>query len=141
MAQEQPQGVGPFLEVQKEVRRLFQELVHEPWGGQSSGGQGLTRAEIWQPRCDMVETDEVILVDVELPGVGHGDVHLEVEGDILHIAGERRAIAERQGRNYHYLEQQYGRFERQLRLPRTVDRAAIRAEFESGVLRITLPKQ
>jgi HSP20 family protein len=136
MAEEQPQGVRPFLEVQQEVRRLFQELVHQPWGGQN-----LNRAATWQPRCDMVETDEAIVVDVELPGVKREDVRLEVEGDVLHIAGERRETAARQGRNYHYLEQQYGRFDRQLHLPQTVDRNTIRAEFDSGILSITLPKQ
>lgn len=136
MAEEQPQGARPFLEVQQEVRRLFQELVHQPWGRQEG-----SRPASWQPCCDMVETDEAIVVDVELPGVKREDVRLEVEGDVLHITGERRAMATRQGRNYHYLEQHYGRFERQLRLPRTVDRSAIRAEFDSGILSITLPKQ
>ena len=136
MAEDQLQGVRPFLEVQQEVRRLFQELVHQPWGG-----QGGIPATSWQPRCDLVETTETILVDVELPGVARDDVHLEVEGNILQIAGERRTIAQRQGHNCHYVEQQYGRFERQLRLPRTVDRTAIRAEFENGVLSITLPKK
>ena len=142
MAEEQQPGVRPFLEVQQEVRRLFQELVRQPWGGQGSrGGQGPTNSTSWQPRCDMVETDAAILIDVELPGVKREDVRLEVGDNVLHIAGERRAQAQRQGRNYHYLEQHYGRFERQLRLPRTVDREAIRAEFDSGILSITLPKQ
>lgn len=137
MAEEQTQSVRPFLEVQQEVRRLFQELVHQPWGG----SQDQHRAIGWQPRCDMVETDEAIVVEVELPGVKPEDVRLEVDNDALHITGERRATATRQGRNYHYLEQQYGRFERQLRLPQTVDRTAIQAEFDSGILSITLPKQ
>ena len=68
-------------------------------------------------------------------------MRLEVEGDVLHITGQRRAMAARQGRNYHYLEQHYGGFERQLRLSRTVDRNTIQAEFNSGILSITRPKQ
>ncbi|MDH3601686.1 MAG: Hsp20/alpha crystallin family protein [Candidatus Tectomicrobia bacterium] len=136
MAEEQQPGVRPFLEVQQEVRRLFQELVHQPWGG-----QGLSNSTSWQPRCDMVETDEAVLIDVELPGVKREDVRLEVGDDVLNIAGERRALEQRQGRNYHYLEQQYGSFERQLRLPQTVDREAIRADFDNGILSITLPKK
>jgi HSP20 family protein len=89
----------------------------------------------------MVETDEAIIVDIELPGVQHEDVRLEVKGDVLYITGERRAKQERQGHNYYYSEQHYGSFERQLRLPRTVDREAIRAEFAHGVLTVTLPKK
>ena len=136
MAEEQPQELRPFLEVQQEVRRLFQELVHQPWGG-----QGLSNPSSWQPRCDMVETDEAIQVDVELPGVQREDVRWEVEADVLYISGERRATAQHQGRNYHYLEHQYGRFERQLRLPQTIDHDAIRADYANGILSITLPKK
>ncbi|MGQ4808620.1 Spore protein SP21 [Candidatus Entotheonellaceae bacterium PAL068K] len=136
MAEEQSQGLRPFLEMHQEVRRLFQELVHQPWGG-----AGLGAARGWRPRCDMGETDEAILIEVELPGVKPEDVHLHVEGHGLRIAGERYTAVARQGHNYHYLEQNYGRFERQLRLPQTVDREAIQAEFANGVLSITLPKK
>jgi HSP20 family protein len=88
----------------------------------------------------MVETDEAIIVEVELPGVTCEEVRLEVEGEVLRMTGERRAATAQHGRNYHYLEQHYGRFERQLRLPRRVDREALHAECVNGILRITLPK-
>ncbi len=135
MGEEQPASLRPFMEVQQEVRRLFQELVHQPWGGQELGQSGG-----WQPRCNMEETDDTIIVEVELPGVTRDNAHLSVEGDVLHISGERHASSQRQGRNYHYLEQQYGRFERQLRLPRSINREDISAEFSNGILTITLPK-
>ena len=124
-----------FFPVRQEVRRLFQELIHQPWGGQGSPETGN-----WQPRVDMCETPEEIIVEVELPGVQREDVRIEIEGDILHITGERRTTAERQERNYYRLERHYGRFARQLRLLSTVDRERIRAEFDAGILIITLPK-
>ena len=68
-------------------------------------------------------------------------VRIEVEGDTLRITGERRAASEHHERNYYRLERRYGRFERQLRLPGTVAREAIRAEFDAGILIITLPKR
>ena len=125
----------PFFPVQEEVRRLFQELIHQPWGG-----QGSPETHHWQPHVDMCETPEEIIVEVELPGVRREDVRIEVEGDFLHITGERRTTAERQERNYYRLERRYGRFARQLRLPGTVAREKIRAEFDAGILIITLPK-
>jgi HSP20 family protein len=88
----------------------------------------------------MCETPREIIVEVELPGVQREDVRIEIEGDILHITGERRTTAERQERNYYRLERHYGHFARQLRLPGTVDRGGIRAEFDAGILIITLPK-
>jgi len=89
----------------------------------------------------MCETPEAIIVEVELPGVRHEDVRIEVEGDTLRITGERRTTSERQERNYYRLERSYGHFERQLQLPGSVAREAIRAEFDAGILIITLPKR
>ena len=126
----------PFFPVQDEVRRLFQELIHQPWGG-----QGVPETSPWQPHVDMCETPEEIIVEVELPGVQHEDVRIEVEGDVLRITGERRTTSERQERNYYRLERRYGHFTRQLRLPGAVVREEIRAEFEAGILIITLPKR
>ncbi len=126
----------PFFPIQEEVRRLFQELIHQPWGG-----RGTSEPSSWQPRVDMCETPEAIIVEVELPGMQREDVHIEMEGDTLRITGERRATSEHQERNYYRMERRYGRFERQLRLPDTVARQAIRAEFDAGILIITLPKR
>ena len=134
MAEELPSR--PFFPVQEEVRRLFQELIHQPWGG-----QGSPETRDWQPHVDMCETSEEIIVEVELPGVQREDVRIELEGDFLHITGERRTTAEHQKRNYYRLERRYGRFARQLRLPSTVARERIRAEFDAGILIITLPKR
>jgi HSP20 family protein len=134
MGEETP--LRPFFPVQEEVRRLFQEIIHQSWGGRETPARNA-----WQPRVDMCETAEAIIVEVELPGVRREDVRIEVEGDILHITGERHTAAERQERNYYRAERSYGRFERQLRLPGTVAREAIRAEFDAGILIITLPKR
>ena len=133
MGEETP--LRPFSPVQEEVRRLFQELIYQPWGSRGSSG-----SSSWEPCVDMCETPEAIIVEVELPGVRREDVHIEIEADLLRITGERRTTSERQGRNYYRLERTYGRFQRQLRLPSTVDRHGIRAEFDSGILVITLPK-
>jgi HSP20 family protein len=136
MAEYRPQPARPFFEVQQEIERLFQELIRQPWGVSSR-----SEASHWQPHCDMVETDQAIIVEVELPGMTRKDVHVEVEGDVLRITGERRTATERRGRYYHQTERRYGRFERQLRLPRSIDRDAIQARFHSGILTLTLPKR
>ena len=134
MAEETP--LRPFFPVREEVRRLFQEIIHQPWGG-----RGSSAPSGWQPRVDMCETPEAFIVEVELPGVQREDVRIEVHDDTLYITGERRTTSERQERNYYRMERSYGRFERQLRLPGTVVREAIRADFDAGILIITLPKR
>ena len=136
MAENRPQSVRPFFEVEQEVRRLFQELIHQPWGS-----RGMPAASGWQPCCDVAETDEAIIVEVELPGVERQDVGVEVEGDVLRITGERRETVEHRERQYSRMERSYGRFERQLQLPSSVDRDRIHASFHAGILTITLPKK
>jgi len=134
MAEEMP--LRPFLPVREEVRRMFQELIHQPWGGSAP-----SEPNGWQPRVDMCETSEAFIVEVELPGVQREDVRIEMQDDTLYITGERRTASEHQERNYYRMERRYGRFERQLRLPGGVDRGTIRAEFDAGILIITLPKR
>ena len=134
MAEETPPR--PFFLVREEVNRLFQEIIHQPWGGhRPSVPSG------WQPRVDMCETSEAFIVEVELPGVQREDVGIAVHDDTLYITGERHTNSARQDRNYYRVERSYGRFERQLRLPGTVVQEAIRAEFDSGILTVTLPKR
>jgi HSP20 family protein len=59
----------------------------------------------------------------------------------LRITGERRAAVERRGRHYYRTERSYGRFERHIRLPSSVDREGIRAQFRGGILTVRLPKK
>lgn len=70
----------PFVSVPEEVCRLFQELIHQPWGCRS-----LPEHSLRQPHVDMCETAEAMIVEVELPGVRREDIHIEIEGDVLHI--------------------------------------------------------
>lgn len=135
MAEQKPPAVTPFPAVHQEVRRLFRELIHQSWGG-----EGPLVAGGWQPSCDIAETDDAIVVEIELPGMRREDVQILVEGNTLRITGERRATRQYRHQNYHHVERHYGRFTRQLLLPRSVDRAAIHAEFNDGVLTVTLPK-
>jgi HSP20 family protein len=135
MAEQKPPALTPFPEMHQEVRRRFRELIHQAWGGQNAPA-----ASGWQPCCDVAETDDAIIVEIELPGARREDVQISVEDDTLRITGERRATQQHRSRGYYQVERQYGQFTRQLRLPHTVDQTAIQAEFADGVLTITLPK-
>lgn len=127
---------GRFVEPDKEVRRLFQELIHQIWG---SGA--LPASSAWQPCIDVWETDDALIVEIELPGMKRKDVAVEVEGDQLRITGERHATVTHSRRHYYQSERSSGQFRRQLRLPHSVDREAIQARFRSGILTLKLPKK
>lgn len=123
---------NPVQQLAQEIDRLFDELIHRPWG--SGRGQ-----EEW-PQLDLYETATAFILEVDLPGIKKLDVTVEVEGDDLVLQGSRAdEHVHRKGNVYHH-ERRSGQFVRRLRLPASVDRTQIRAEFRNGVLRVTLPK-
>jgi HSP20 family protein len=90
---------------------------------------------------DVKETDKEILVETELPGLGEKDISLTVQNGVLTIQGEKKLDYDEEKENYHVMERRYGRFQRSLWLPDTVDDTKIDARFDNGVLKVTLPKR
>jgi len=96
----------------------------------------------WAPVVDVKETADEIMVRAELPGLEPKDVNVSVQDGVLTISGEKQNEREegKADTNYHLLERRYGRFERSFTLPRTVSAGGVKAEFQNGVLNVTLPK-
>lgn len=94
----------------------------------------------WSPAVDIQETDEALTLTAELPGLKKEDVSITLENGILTLSGERQFEHEDKRDDYHRIERAYGRFTRSFTLPSNVDGANVKARFEDGLLRITLPK-
>jgi len=92
------------------------------------------------PRMDICEADNRFVLSLDLPGVKSDDVQIEVEDNNLVIHGTRQQVQESQGERFHRVERVFGAFRRSLRLPRGVDRDQISADYQDGVLTVTLPK-
>ncbi len=92
------------------------------------------------PAVDMYQTDSEVVVKAALPGVKAEDVQISVTGELLTIKGETKQKEERAEKTYHIRERRWGAFERCLGLPTDVVADKAKAEFENGVLTITLPK-
>ena len=86
-------------------------------------------------RVNISEDDKNYCVDAELPGVKKEDVSVEYINDILTIKAERKE----EKKNYHRIESTYGVFQRSIQIP-NIDYNDIKAKFEDGILKITLPK-
>jgi len=103
---------------------------------------GFVASPKWKPRTDVYETDDELIVHMDIAGMKADDFSVELDDGILKISGERTASAREQGkRHYHSMEVQIGPFERRFRLPVVVDPASIRATYEHGFLEIRLAKQ
>ena len=93
------------------------------------------------PTLDMYQTDNEVVVKAAIPGVKTDDVQINVTGEVLTIKGETKEKEEvKEEKAYHLREQRWGSFERTIALPTDVIADKAKAEFENGILTITLPK-
>jgi HSP20 family protein len=92
------------------------------------------------PAVDMYQTDNEVVVKAAIPGVKADEVQINVTGEVLTIKGETREKEEVKEKAYHIREQRWGMFERAIALPTDVVADKAKAEFENGILTITLPK-
>ena len=125
---------NPFSALQREIDHLFNDFT-QAWptfGGASI--QDLT------PSMDVTETDKVIEITAELPGLQEKDVQVNVADNVLTIKGEKKAEKEEKDKNYRLYERSYGSFSRTLELPAGIDPDTIKANLSNGVLKVTVPK-
>jgi len=94
----------------------------------------------WVPLLDVLEDKNDIIVRVDIPGMTPDEIDLSISGDVLHIRGERKREVAREDENYHTIERGYGRFDRRVALPASVNVDNIRASYKNGVLTVRLPK-
>lgn len=89
---------------------------------------------------EVEETDREIVVRVEAPGMEKEDCRITIEGNMLHLSGEKRYARETRDSTYHVMERAYGAFRRTIPLPRNVDAEKAEASYRNGVLSVRLPK-
>ena len=126
-----------LLATEREFDRLFREAF-SPLFGQREGELS-TRA--WAPAVDIFETENSIVLKAELPGVDPKDVEVRVEDNTLYLKGERKFEKETKEENYHRIERSYGSFARSFVLPNSMDAEKVAAEYQDGLLTLTLPKR
>lgn len=135
----------PLMRIQQQMDKLFEDL----WGQDDKfmrpdffgPSQRLVNNAVLRPSLDISENEEGYRIQVEVPGVSQKDLRVELEGDVLTIAGEKSQSSEDTSDNYHRVERAYGRFERVLCLPANADKEHMNAKFKDGVLTIAFTKQ
>jgi HSP20 family protein len=128
----------PFRDLrtlQEEVNRLFSTNLTRAFDD-----EGIGRGA-WAPSVDIYENKDQIVLEAELPGMKQDDFDLSIENNVITLRGERRFEKTDEGDNYHRVERSYGSFTRSFTLPQTVSPEGATAEYNNGVLRVTLPKR
>jgi HSP20 family protein len=121
------------IHLSSEVERLFDEMIHRPWGV-------WREVRGWTPAVDLYDDGDCFLLEADLPGVKLEDVIVEVDDGDLVLRGSRKLEQTHVHGHFHTMERSSGHFIRRLKLPESVDASAIQTEFCEGVLRVIIPK-
>jgi len=95
---------------------------------------------VWAPSIDVEETNDAMIIRVELPGMKREDIKVTVAEDTVTISGERKYENDRKDRTFHRVERAYGSFQRAIALPVSVQGDKAEANYRAGVLELALPK-
>jgi HSP20 family protein len=119
-----------MMTLREAMDRLFDDAFTRPLT--INGGFSATA-------IDMYQTEDDVVVKATLPGLKAEDVDIIVTGETLTLRGEYKQEDEQKNARYHIREGRYGSFERSIMLPTDVKADQAKADFENGVLTITMP--
>ena len=114
--------------------RLFDDVVNRMFNEPAG-------VRPWTPPVDIVENENELLLTADVPGVSMDDIDIKIEDGTLNISGSRKFESEEKEGGYHRIERAYGSFHRAFTLPDSIETDKVSAAYESGVLKVTLPKK
>jgi HSP20 family protein len=121
--------------LQDRINRLFKDAFPGPPGPEEE----ISECN-WRPQVDILETDDGIVIQADLPGVNKEDVSVEVKENILSLKGIRNEEFTVPDDRYYRRERCCGTFERSFAMRSVIAPDTIRASFKNGVLKIELPR-
>ena len=124
--------VREMMTLREAMDRLFDDAFTRPINLRDGGWSS--------PAIDMYQTDDDVVVKAALPGFKADEVQINVTGDVLTLRGEMKHAEEQKDQAWHIREHRWGSFERSISLPTDVVSEKAQADFDNGVLTITLPK-
>lgn len=120
----------------RRMDRLLEDVMNEF----SDIGVREGALQSFEPPCDLMENDDNYSLCIDLPGMHAKDVNVEVMGNTIVVSGERKFERKTEKGGTHYHERRLGAFERRIQMPESISPDKIVANFDAGVLTLTLPK-
>jgi len=115
-----------------EIDRWFDEF--------SRGIPALEYFRVGSPRVEIVETDDNVIVNAELPGIEAKDVDVRIFPREVRIKAEKKREEQFEDDRQYRSERYYGSMSRTVALPAEIDPDRASASFKNGILKLTLPK-
>ena len=122
--------------LRRQMDRLFDDLAPVDRGGLTNNGDRPT----WAPAIELKNTETEITLRAELPGIEGKDLDIQVTRDAVSISGEYRSETKTDAGRVLRSEFRYGSFRRVVPLPAEIQNDQVKAEFQAGILTLTLPK-
>lgn len=100
----------------------------------------LLRPGLVTPMTDVYsEDDKHLVVEAHVPGFGKDDVAINLHNGVLEIRGEKQTKQEDKKKRRYFLQESSSSFIRRVRLPDNADASKIKADFDNGTLKVTIP--
>lgn len=116
--------------LRRQMERIFDDIADT----------SIERETQWHPAIELIDTPDNLLLQVQLPGVERNNIDIQVTRDAVLIAGEYPYPQQSETNNWLHSEFVYGKFRRLISLPTSIENERVSAEFQNGILRLTLPK-
>ena len=97
--------------------------------------------ESHQPRVDIVDGKDAVVVSAEIPGVEKDKLSVELDDGVLTVSAEKTSEDRKENDGIYRSERAYGTYKRSFKVPTSVNPEKISAEYVNGVLKVTLPKR
>jgi len=117
------------------MNSLFQDFSRQ------TGESDLPLTAGFVPPVDIYEDEHKIVLKLEVPGMKQEDLDIRIENNALTVRGERKFEKEEKEENFHRIERRYGTFFRAFTLPSTIDSENVKAQYDSGILKLELNKK
>lgn len=133
-------SLSPIEEMERMMDEFFPRGWMQPFRGRWGGGR-MAPFEGRMPKVDVVERDDEVVVRAEVPGVQKDDLDVSVTDNTVTIKGSTRKEEKEEEGDYYRCEISRGSFSRTVTLPADVNGDKAAAQFQDGVLELTLPKE
>lgn len=130
-----------------QVIRIIRELSDS---GPSSSGTSAhifcedtsqTSLATWEPNTDICESEDQVIIRLELAGVARNDISVKLKNGKLLISGVRRENRPQEHIYFHRLEIHYGQFLKIISIPESIEHNDIEAHFQEGILEVIISKK
>lgn len=116
----------------------FSSMIDDFWGKDYFNAMDIGTSV---PAVNVSETEKQYVLDMAVPGAKKEDFNLQIDGNTLSISSEHKEERKEEDKHFSRKEFQYSSFERRFTLPGNIDKSGVNANYENGILKISIPKK